>query len=145
MRWPERRIGAAAVVLDASGRVLLVRHTYGRLNWELPGGASENGESVVDTALRELREETGLRARANRLTGVYYELEVDAHHFVFVCSVECATEPAPASPEISDCAYWPASDLPRPISSFTIQRITDALGDSPLRLPAVVPRREWFD
>jgi hypothetical protein len=27
------RIGAAAVVLDDSRRVLLVRHTYGRLNW----------------------------------------------------------------------------------------------------------------
>jgi hypothetical protein len=31
------RIGAAAVVLDDSRRVLLVRHTYGRLNWELLG------------------------------------------------------------------------------------------------------------
>jgi 8-oxo-dGTP diphosphatase len=138
-------MGAAAVVLDSRGRVLLVRHTYGRLNWELPGGASENGESVVDTALRELREETGLRASADRLTGVYYELETDAHHFVFVCTVESAPDPAPASPEISDRAYWPASELPRPISTFTIQRITDALGDSPLRLPAVVPRREWLD
>jgi 8-oxo-dGTP pyrophosphatase MutT (NUDIX family) len=145
MHWPERRMGAAAVVLDSRGRVLLVRHTYGRLNWELPGGASEHGESVVDTALRELHEETGLRATADRLTGVYYEPEIDAHHFVFGCTAETTAEPAPASAEISDCAYWLAPDLPRPISTFTIRRIADALSDSPPLLVTVVPQREWLD
>lgn len=139
-------MGAAAVVFDARGRVLLVRHTYGRLNWELPGGQSEHGESVVDTALRELREETGLRASADRLTGMYYEPEIDAHHFVFLCRpVEPDADPVPISAEISDCGYWPADELPRPISTFTMRRIEDALGESPLRLPAVVKPREWLD
>ena len=87
MQWPERRVGAAAVVLDDHDRVLLVRHTYGRFNWELPGGASEPRESFAQTALRELREETSLEAVAERLTGIYYEPETDAHHFVFRCLV----------------------------------------------------------
>jgi len=30
-----RKLGAAAVILDTQGRVLLVKHTYGPLNWEL--------------------------------------------------------------------------------------------------------------
>jgi 8-oxo-dGTP diphosphatase len=145
VRWPERRMGAAAVVLDSNERVLLVRHTYGRLNWELPGGASEAGESVVDTALRELHEETGLRATATELTGVYYEPETDAHHFVFRCQLESATTPTPSSPEISACDYWSRADLPRPISDFTIQRIEDALGDARRALPTVISRRVWLD
>jgi 8-oxo-dGTP diphosphatase len=62
MHWPGRRVGVAAFIVDGRGRVLLVRHTYGPLNWELPGGASEPGESVVQTALRELREEAGVEA-----------------------------------------------------------------------------------
>jgi 8-oxo-dGTP diphosphatase len=137
-----RRVGAAAVVLDARGSVLLVRHTYGRLNWELPGGVSEPGESALETALRELREETGLRATADRLTGVYYEPELDAHHFVFRCTAQSAEVPVPSSAEISACAYRPASELPRPISTFTIRRIEDALGDTPPGV-SVVPPREW--
>lgn len=143
MEWPLRKIGAAAVVLDAHGSVLLVRHTYGRLNWELPGGVSEPGESAVATAVRELREETGLRATAERLTGVYYEPEIDAHHFVFRCTAGAGDVPFPASAEISECAYWPRAELPRPISTFTIRRIEDALGETP---PAVrvVPLREWL-
>ena len=78
-------IGASAVILNAQGHVLLVKHTYGRLNWELPGGHGEPGEAAGETALREVREETSLHVRAEHLTGIYYEPEVDMHHFVFSC------------------------------------------------------------
>jgi 8-oxo-dGTP pyrophosphatase MutT (NUDIX family) len=37
-------LGAACANFDGEGRVLLVHHTYGRLNWELPSGAAEPGE-----------------------------------------------------------------------------------------------------
>jgi hypothetical protein len=59
----------AAAVFDSQNRVLHVRHTYGKFTWKLPGGASEPGESILDTALRELPEETGLEAVAQRVTG----------------------------------------------------------------------------
>lgn len=59
-----KRLGAAAVILNRDGEVLLVKHSYGRLNWELPGGVTEDGESVVQTAVREVREETGLEVSA---------------------------------------------------------------------------------
>jgi len=137
-------VGAAAVVVDDREHVLLVRHTYGRLNWELPGGISEPGESVVETAIRELKEETGLRATASGLTGVYYEPETDAHHFAFRSEPVLVTTPTPSSPEISACDYWPRADLPRPISTFTIRRIEDALVAPGFALPIVMPRREWL-
>lgn len=53
------------VVLDSSSRVLLFHTrdpTYPELGtwWELPGGGIEPSESYLDTAIRELREETGI-------------------------------------------------------------------------------------
>lgn len=53
-------LGAACAIFDRELRVLLVRHSYGPLNWELPCGASLPGEDPSSTARRELYEETGL-------------------------------------------------------------------------------------
>jgi 8-oxo-dGTP pyrophosphatase MutT (NUDIX family) len=113
MELPRRSVGAAAAVLDDLGRILLVRHTYGPLNWELPGGMSEPGESVEGTALRELLEETSLRAQDDRLTGIYYKRANDSHHLVFRCSVEGDAVPVPSSDEIAECGFFRRSELPR--------------------------------
>jgi 8-oxo-dGTP diphosphatase len=123
-------VGAACAVFDGEGRVLLVHHTYGRYNWEIPGGLVEAGESPNDGALRELVEETGLVGSLVRLTGVYLEPAHDLGpmlHFVFRCVAEPAIQPRPSSPEISEVGFWPLDGLPKPISDFTERRIRDAL------------------
>ncbi|GBF05053.1 NUDIX hydrolase [Deinococcus aerius] len=52
--------GAGGVVLDAAGRVLLVRYRSGA--WAFPKGHVEPGETLEQTAVREVREETGVTA-----------------------------------------------------------------------------------
>jgi 8-oxo-dGTP pyrophosphatase MutT (NUDIX family) len=47
-------------VLTDGPRVLLVRHTYGRGWWDLPGGAIQRGEPPSEAAHREMAEELGL-------------------------------------------------------------------------------------
>jgi 8-oxo-dGTP pyrophosphatase MutT (NUDIX family) len=141
-----KKLGAAAVILNEHGHVLLVRHSYGPLNWEIPGGHAEADESMVETVLREVYEETGLRVRALYTTGTYYDPRSDMHHFVFMCALLDATAvPQPASDEITACGFWPPASLPRPISDFTVQRIGDALAGSQQPLPAVLQSWLWLD
>jgi 8-oxo-dGTP diphosphatase len=147
--YPVQRIavGAACVIFDPAGRVLLVHHTYLRLNWELPGGVAEPEEVPDETARRELLEETGLRVDLDRLTGVYFEPDHDFGpmlHFVFRCRWDDRLDPVPSSPEVKDVEYWPVDELPTPISDFTECRIRDAVVDGPVRVERVVSR-QWRD
>jgi ADP-ribose pyrophosphatase YjhB (NUDIX family) len=62
--------GVAGAILDAQGRVLLVRQTY-MAGWRLPGGGIDHGEAPEAAIKRELREEVGLCGGTLRLFGVY--------------------------------------------------------------------------
>ena len=139
-----KRLGAAAVIFNDDGHILLVKQSYGHLNWELPGGAAESNESIIETALRETHEETGLRVEAQRTTGVYYEPQTDFLHFAFLCRRLDSNDEFRFDAEVTECAFWPLADLPRPISDFTIRRIEDALLEKTQPLPIVVEPRKWF-
>jgi 8-oxo-dGTP diphosphatase len=136
--------GAANVITDREGRVLLVHHTYGHLQWEIPGGLGEHGETPEENAARELREETGLIAARMTLTGIYYELEHRLAgpflHFVFRTELGDERPPEPDLEEISEVAWWPIDVLPAPLSDFTERRIRDALAGGPVVIGRVEGR-----
>jgi 8-oxo-dGTP pyrophosphatase MutT (NUDIX family) len=55
-------------VFDPSGRVLICHVTNAADNvWSIPKGRADRGEAPIDAAVRELREETGLRVRPDDL------------------------------------------------------------------------------
>jgi 8-oxo-dGTP diphosphatase len=60
-----------AVVRDGQGRVLLIRRANppAQGQWSLPGGRVEPGEEWTDAVVRELWEETSLRAHVDRFVG----------------------------------------------------------------------------
>ena len=64
-----------AIVQDELGRVLMI-HKTDNDKWALPGGGHEPGESISDTVVREVKEETGYDVEVKTITGIY----TNPHH-----------------------------------------------------------------
>ncbi|WP_054957291.1 NUDIX hydrolase [Paenibacillus dakarensis] len=69
MNTTSHNLAAGVVILNIRNEILLVRDKYG---WSLPKGTTEIGETIKETAIRELKEETGLQVN---LKGVAYIIE----------------------------------------------------------------------
>jgi 8-oxo-dGTP diphosphatase len=61
-------IAAGGILLREDGQVLLV-HRPRYDDWSLPKGKLDDGESPLETAIREVREETGFEVEAGELAG----------------------------------------------------------------------------
>ncbi|MFG2299200.1 NUDIX hydrolase [Streptomyces sp. NPDC048603] len=59
-----------AVVRNRQGRLLLIHKTDNNL-WALPGGGHDAGESIAQTVVREVEEETGISVAVEDIVGLY--------------------------------------------------------------------------
>jgi ADP-ribose pyrophosphatase YjhB (NUDIX family) len=63
-------VAVTAFIRNPAGDVLLIQRGDNGL-WALPGGAQDLGETTTQAAIREVKEETGLRVRITGLVGIY--------------------------------------------------------------------------
>ena len=113
------RLGCSAVIFDeAREKVLLTKRSDNGL-WCLPGGGVDPGESVEETILREVQEETGLTVRMLRLTGVYsdpdwlvvYNEETAVQIVALNFEVEIISGEPGLSNETTDWGYFSLAEM----------------------------------
>jgi ADP-ribose pyrophosphatase YjhB (NUDIX family) len=68
---------ASAVVTDDNGRILLQRRSDSG-NWAMPGGGMEMNESLTDSVIGEVNEETGFDIEVTGIVGTY----TDPRHII---------------------------------------------------------------
>ncbi|XP_004854997.1 nucleoside diphosphate-linked moiety X motif 6 isoform X1 [Heterocephalus glaber] len=70
--YATHQVGVAGAVFDESTRKILVVQDRNKLKnmWKFPGGLSEPGEDIGDTAVREVFEETGIKSEFRSLLSI---------------------------------------------------------------------------
>jgi ADP-ribose pyrophosphatase YjhB (NUDIX family) len=118
---------AAAVFIENGGRVLLVKRgvppEQGR--WALPAGFVDDREDPRATAVREVREETGLEVRVTRLLDVFHSGRALGASIVIVYAAEVVSGDVHPLDDVDAVAWFGPDDLPD-LAFESTRRLVDA-------------------
>ncbi|EGA90195.1 ADP-ribose pyrophosphatase [Planococcus donghaensis MPA1U2] len=106
MSTPKHILSAAAVVLNEQGELLLIKGP--RRGWEMPGGQVEEGESLTEATIREVKEETGIDIEIQKFCGVYQNVESSICNTLFIAKPIGGQ--LTTSAESLEVAYYPISE-----------------------------------
>jgi 8-oxo-dGTP pyrophosphatase MutT (NUDIX family) len=129
-------VGCSAIIWDSTRSKILLTRRADNGQWCLPSGRMEPGESAAETCAREVWEETGLRVRVERLTGVYSSPDfmveyADGNKFQIVAlsfDVKVIEGELGLSDETTDYGYFTPDQIEKmDLLELHRQRIADAL------------------
>jgi ADP-ribose pyrophosphatase YjhB (NUDIX family) len=108
---PSFSVSVVGAFFAPDGRVLLLRHVYRHsYPWGLPSGFLAAGETPETGVLRELKEETGMSARTERVISV---TPIARRHLeVLILGVVDPAQPVVISHEIFEAGFFFTHDLP---------------------------------
>ncbi|MFH8567188.1 NUDIX hydrolase [Streptomyces sp. NPDC017993] len=123
---PLHSVSVAGVVVREDGRVLTIRRADNG-TWEPPGGVLELNETPEDGVRREVYEETGIKVRVDRLTGVYKNLTRGVVALVFRCHAESGHEQL--SDESTAVEWLTGEEVSARMGDVYAVRVLDAFRD----------------
>ena len=105
------RVGVGVLILNKKNEVLLGLRTasHGAGEWSFPGGHLEFGETVFETAKREVKEETALDIEEFELVSVCDEMryiKTHSKHYLNLGVLGKYTHGEPQTMESDKCKGW---------------------------------------
>ncbi|MFZ1075055.1 MAG: NUDIX domain-containing protein [Minisyncoccia bacterium] len=124
---PRPRVGVGVMIQNEKGEVLLGLRAgaHGAGEWAFPGGHVEFGETVFQTAVREVKEETDLNVGECKLISVCDEMryiKTDNKHYLNMGVLGIIASGEPKVMEPQKCKEWkwfPLDSLPKNLFEST--------------------------
>ncbi|MEK7149922.1 MAG: NUDIX domain-containing protein [Patescibacteria group bacterium] len=126
--WFMRRpITTGVKILAISGnKVLLVKNRYEKF-WYLPGGGIKKGETSIESAKREMREECSIILDNLRIIGTYSNFSEYKKDSIFLIHSDVTGLMPIKGFEIEKLEFFDMENLPDNVSSATKRRIREFL------------------
>jgi ADP-ribose pyrophosphatase YjhB (NUDIX family) len=89
--YATHQVGVGAIVINSRNEILCVREMRKNFRkWKIPGGLAELGEHLEDAAIREVKEETGIKCRFKSVLGFRHThgMQFGRSDMYFVCMLE---------------------------------------------------------
>ena len=128
--WNNPRPSFSALIIDKKKNILLLKRADKPLKdyWCLPGGVMEYDESPERSIIREVKEETNLDFKIEKLTGVYLIDNDPRGNVVDVIYMsQTINSPVKLSNEHSQYKFFPPNNLPELIAYKHREAIADYL------------------
>ncbi len=114
------------VLVKNNSQILLIKQSYGDNFWTLPGGGMKKEEGWRDTAIREVKEETGLKIfNLNKIKSVFSEKEFKKDNIDIVIADCDDAQFIIDSFEIVDARWFSKENLPSNLSWVARQALSN--------------------
>ncbi len=132
--YKNRVLTVDTVIFNSKQEVLLIRRGVDPQKgwWALPGGYLEYGETVLQGALRELREETGLKLGTAEFIGIFDNPDRHPEQRVSVAYFAVSDETPHAGDDAEEYQFFPLANLPAEIA-FDHRAMIDAASKLAIR------------
>jgi len=114
--YPTPKVDVRGLVLNNSNEILMVKERMDG-KWTIPGGWADIGYSLSEVVLKEIEEETGLKAQVVRLLAIY-DKRCHPHppqpFYVYKLNFLCRIVGGQLNPsfDVEDVGYFPIDKLP---------------------------------
>lgn len=104
------------VIIELEKGIVLIKRGNPPIGWAIPGGFVDYGESLEAAAVREAREETGLKINLVRQFHTYSDPKRDPrHHTITTVYIAKAKGSARAGDDAKDIGIFTRRTLPKPL------------------------------
>lgn len=84
------KLASTVLIFNRQGQILAVSRKEDKNDFGLPGGKINFGETVIQSAIRELKEETGLEIKESDLKEVFNRIDEDYAVICYLAKIDSA-------------------------------------------------------